>query len=137
MAAPAPRPRPPLFLYMEVSGKVLCLQKYMYKLLSVLSPSGLCATLAAMADARDVISIYLSTSCVILLIDQMLDDNITDASLACLHGRCAVRGLFDKVGMCISCDCSSLSAALVSMHSAICQGMSWQHLHQPCVAGKV
>ena len=23
------------------------------------------------------------------------------------------------------------SSALVSMHSGICQGMSWQHLHQP------
>ena len=23
------------------------------------------------------------------------------------------------------------------MHSGICQGMSWQHLHQPCVAGKL
>ena len=68
---------------------------------------------------------------------QMLDNNITYASLACLHGRCVVRGFFDNVGMCISCDYSSLSAALVSVHSGICQGMSWQHLHQPCVAGKV
>ena len=29
--------------------------------------------------------------------------------------------------------CSSLPAAFVRMRSGICQGMSWQHLHQPCV----
>ena len=29
------------------------------------------------------------------------------------------------------------SATLVCMHSGICQGMSWQHLHQACVAGTV
>ena len=38
------------------------------------------------------------------------------------------------VRMCVS---SVPQYALVSMGSGICQGMSWQHLHQPCVAGKV
>ena len=67
---------------------------------------------------------------------QVLDGVITHASLACLHGRCVVRGFFDNVGMCISCNCSSLPAAFVRMLSGICQGMSWQHLHQPWVCWK-
>ena len=43
----------------------------------------------------------------------------------------------DNVGMYAWCTRSSLSAAPACMRSGICQGMSWQHLHQPCVAGKV
>ena len=44
---------------------------------------------------------------------------------------------FWRLWTCGHCIRSSPCAALVSVHSGICQGMSWQHLDQPCVAGKL
>ena len=37
----------------------------------------------------------------------------------------------------VSVDSSNLVLYATRSASRICQGMSWQHLHHPCVAGKV
>ena len=36
----------------------------------------------------------------------------------------------------LACSAIIIKAMLCVPHYRICQGMSWQHLHQPCVAGR-
>ena len=71
------------------------------------------------------LSIYLS----------ILQSQITDASLACFPGSCVCVFLLDNVAMWRMLHPYFIAAAFSLIW--ICQGMSWQHLHQPCVAGKL